>query len=206
MQSEGTKGSVVEVKRTAGKKAKRAAEDLDQGSVGGDRKRISFADGLSGDEGTDGQHKPMRYPNDKGEKRPSEFYELVDVVRYGERVEAPPVFDTVPSRDAAISRLASKLGHVPERGAKEVTRGKPSERLQLLSSVGGVGERKRLERLGLLAADSSTVAITKKQMLSKKEEMERLRMSVVEAYRRNKRASFDAKKDIDMHHKFPRFS
>lgn len=84
------------------------------------KKSISF-----GDDVAPGPHHVIRYPGDRSnnngsndgnsgklqqqKKRPRDFYELVDVVRFGERVDAPPVFDTVPNKLAAVSRLAAKL-------------------------------------------------------------------------------------------------
>ncbi|CBH17328.1 hypothetical protein, conserved [Trypanosoma brucei gambiense DAL972] len=194
-------------KRAAGKKGKKTVDSNNLDGVKEGRKRISFDDGISGTETGDGPHRPMRYPKDKGEDQPRDFCELVDVVRYGERVEAPPVFDTVPSRNASITRLASRLDQSSQRSAKGAAKGPQSERLRLLSSVGGMGEQRRLERLGFVPADGSTkVTRGSGQALSKEEEMERLRLSVVEAYRRNKRVALEARNGTDMRHQFPLFS
>ncbi|KEG08478.1 hypothetical protein DQ04_07091000 [Trypanosoma grayi] len=170
-----------------------------------DRKRITFSDGAA-ESAEDVPHAAMRYPNDKGEKKPREFYELVDVVRYGECVKAPPVFDTLPRRDAAITRLANQLeSSNPKKGVASSR----AERLQLLSSVGGVGEQKRLERLGLAPVGgrgTAPAAAQASREVSKEEEMRRLREGVMAAYRRNKHVQVEARKGVDMRHQFPLFS
>ncbi|RNF22560.1 uncharacterized protein Tco025E_03047 [Trypanosoma conorhini] len=172
------------------------------------RKRITFSDEGEGT-GVDAPHRAMRYPGDKGSKVPRDFCELVDVVRYGERVEAPPVFDALPRHDASISRLAGRLEFASRAASKKGVAPSQQERQQLLSSVGGVGEERRLERLGLghVATSASAVRpIGVSQKLSKEEEMRRLREAVMDAYRRNRRTGVEARKGVDMHHQFPAFS
>lgn len=152
---------------------KRAAGGSKQGFSKRDRKRITFSDGDAAGAVADAPHSAMRYPNDKkGSKAPREFYELVDVVRHGERVEAPPVFDALPRHDNSVTRLAS--------------------RMRLLSSA---TSSKGKEATGGAARE-----------LSKREEMERLRETVMATYRRTRREKVDARKGVDMHHQFPVFS
>ncbi|RNF04515.1 hypothetical protein TraAM80_05107 [Trypanosoma rangeli] len=199
-EKEKTESAAAAEKKTAGKSEK----DTKKRS----RKQITFSDGVE-NTGTDAPHRAMRYPGDKGSKVPRDFCELVDVVRYGERVEAPPVFDALPRHDASISRLAKRLEFSSRESSKKGIASSQHERLQLLSSVSGVGEGRRLERLGLgpvatSAAPTRPVGAFKK--LSKEEEMQRLREAVMDAYRRNKRTGAEARKNVDMHHQFPVFS
>lgn len=124
-----------------------------------------------------------------------DFSDLVDIVRFNDRVEAPPVFTSVPNKNASVSRLASRLESTESNSAnKEV-------RHRLLSSVGGLGEVKRLNRLGLAPAITTrTVAADAK--ISKEKEMELLRASVVAAYQKKKRRRLEDK-GVDMTHQFP---
>ncbi|ORC86096.1 uncharacterized protein TM35_000301360 [Trypanosoma theileri] len=214
MQKEKAAKEALEKREAA--KEKQKDDENSQKSKRNRRKQISFTDNKE-ETTEDAPHRPMRYPNDKGSNKPREFYELVDVVRYGDRVEAPPVFDAVPRHDASITRLAQRLENTTKstinRKGTSTAAGSSSlsskeERLKLLSSVGGLGEQKRLERLGLAPAGAvgrvSTAGGAMK--LSKEEEMRRLREGVMEAYRRNRRAEVVSRKGVDMQHQFPLFS
>lgn len=81
-------------------------------------------------------------------KRARDFCDLVDVVHFNERVEGPPVFTCVPNLSASVSRLAKKL----EDQGKEKKKKNTPMRQSLFSDLGGLGEQKRLTRLGLLPA------------------------------------------------------
>ncbi|KAH9600080.1 hypothetical protein LSM04_001247 [Trypanosoma melophagium] len=219
MQKEKAAREALE-KREAAKVKQKEEENGTSSKRANRRKRISFADNDDKDNGADAPHRAMRYPNDKGTRKPSEFYELVDVVRYGERVEAPPVFDAVPRHDASITRLAQRLEYATKSTSNQKgsisninsTNVGPSsskaERLKLLSSVGEIGEQKRLERLGLTPLATAGINNTtgRSVKLSKEEEMRRLREGVMEAYRRHRRAEVVSRKGVDMQHQFPLFS
>ncbi|KAF5222626.1 hypothetical protein TcYC6_0102240 [Trypanosoma cruzi] len=206
MQKEKAEVAVAAEKRVAGENIKQDRSETE--SQKRKRKRITFLDdGAKG--GVDAPHSAMRYPNDKGAKVPRDFCELVDVVRFGERVEAPPVFDVIPRHDASIKRLANRMESSSRNFLKGGVASSQKERLQMLSSVGGVGEERRLERLGLGPVSTSAAAARRTgapKKLSKEEEMRRLREAVMEAYRRKKRIGAEARKGVDMHHQFPIFS
>eukprot|EP00796_Vickermania_ingenoplastis_P004275 gene4275-3092_t len=132
-----------------------------------------------------------------GRKRARDFSDLVDIVRFNERVEAPPVFNVVPNENASVTRLARRL--------ESADAGK-STRHVLLSSTGGLGEQKRLSRLGLVPAAtqlSPAAAAAQKAKVSKEKEMEVLRAHVMAAYQKKKRRALEAKKGVDMTHQFP---
>ncbi|EKF37601.1 hypothetical protein MOQ_002202 [Trypanosoma cruzi marinkellei] len=206
MQKEKAEEEAEVEKRVAVKKRKKDRSGTE--SQKRERKRITFLDD-GANAGVDAPHSAMRYPNDKGAKVPRDFCELVDVVRFGERVEAPPVFDVIPRRDASITRLANRMESSSRNSLKGGVASLQKERLQLLSSVGGVGEARRLERLGLgpVSTSAATACPTgAPKKLSKEEEMQRLRDAVMEAYRRKKRIGAEARKGVDMHHQFPIFS
>ncbi|EKG06067.1 hypothetical protein TCSYLVIO_002849 [Trypanosoma cruzi] len=206
MQKEKAEEAVAAEKRITGKNIKQDRSETE--SQKRKRKRITFLDdGAKG--GVDAPHSAMRYPNDKGAKVPRDFFELVDVVRFGERVEAPPVFDVIPRHDASITRLANRMESSSSNFLKGGVASSQKERLQMFSSVGGVGEERRLERLGLGPVSTSAAAARRTgapKKLSKEEEMRRLREAVMEAYRRKKRIGAEARKGVDMHHQFPIFS
>lgn len=130
-------------------------------------------------------------PASESRKRARDFSELVDIVRFNDRVDAPPVFTVVPDGNAAVSRLANKLQQQPPA----------SQRLRLLSSVGGLGEQKRLARLGLKSASPQLYEGKDVSKLSKQQEMDALRSHVMAAYRKNK--NVENKKNIDLNHVFP---
>lgn len=158
-------------------------------------KKISFDESALKDEGT---KKHVVAGATRNSKRVRDFSDLVDVVRFNERVEAPPVFDAVPNRNAAVSRLAREL--------EQPSEGK-SLRHRLLSSVGGLGEQKRLSRLGLAPAATQVslpaAVAAAKMKLSKEKEMEALRNHVMAAYQKKKRRNIEEKKGVDMTHVFP---
>jgi hypothetical protein len=141
-------------------------------------------------------------------RKPQDFYELVDVVRYGERVEAPPVFDVVPNRNAAVSRLANQLERKEHGSSRRA--GGADERHRLLSGGGQLGEQKRLVRLGLAPAITHTVradtAASAAARMSKEEEIKALRDRVMATYQRNRRKEVVARKGVDMRHEFPKFA
>ena len=76
----------------------------------------------------------------KKEKRKEalELDEKIDVIRYGERVDAPPVFDVVPRANADSLLPTHRVGH--------------AKKLEL-------SERKRLQKLGLLPATSAPLGL-----------------------------------------------
>lgn len=171
------------------------------------RKTITFDDSVQED---NLPHRAMRFPNDHRQPKgashpPRDFYELVDVVRFGERVEAPPVFDVVPNKNAAVSRLATKLEREQQQASRSRRAAEP-DRHRLLASVGGLGEQKRLARLGLAPAITSSVSAQQASKMSKEKEMELLRASVMATYQRNKRSEIEKKKGVDMKHVFPSLS
>lgn len=180
------------------------------------RKRISFNPDVPDPTAAQAARRAAR------QKKPQDFYELVDVVRYGERVEAPPVFDVVPNHHAAVSRLASQLerkaqGRRPLRedrsgngnhNASFGLRG-ADERHRLLSGAGQLGEQKRLARLGLAPAITHTVradASAAATRMSKEEEIKALRDRVMATYQRNRRKEVAERKGVDMRHEFPKFA
>ncbi|CAD2219608.1 hypothetical protein AGDE_07725 [Angomonas deanei] len=189
------------------------------------KKRISF-DTAEGEDTTE-EHHAMRYPGDT-KKKVKDFYELVDVVRFGERVEAPPVFDVVPNKNAAVTKLAAKLEREALTAGKQTTRvglRKPAdassggasrrlnnsienERTWLLSGGGKAGEHKRLARLGLAPAATQHNNVNhaeEARKLTKEKEMQLLRQSVMATYQRNRSKEVQSKKGVDMKHEFPRF-
>ncbi|CAG9571051.1 conserved hypothetical protein [Leishmania major strain Friedlin] len=139
------------------------------------------------------------------ERKPRDFYELVDVVRYGERVEAPPVFDVVPNRNTAVSRLASALEREVDRRVHSGVNA--AERHRLLAGGGRLAQQKRLARLGLAAAIThTTCADGTATRMSKEEEFKVLRERVMATYQRNRRKEVTERKGVDMKHEFPLFA
>ncbi|KAG5509990.1 hypothetical protein GH5_07838 [Leishmania sp. Ghana 2012 LV757] len=137
-------------------------------------------------------------------RKPQDFYELVDVVRYGERVEAPPVFDVVPNRNAAVSRLANAL---EREGRRNHGGDGAAERHRLLAGGGQLAQQKRLARLGLAPAITHTTRTDGTEArLSKKEEIKALRDRVMATYQRNRRKEVVERKGVDMKHTFPIFA
>ncbi|KPA76445.1 hypothetical protein ABB37_07768 [Leptomonas pyrrhocoris] len=164
------------------------------------RKRISFDPEVA--DPTTAAQSARRATTKTNNHKPQDFYELVDVVRYGERVEAPPVFDVVPNRLAAVSRLANQL-------EREAGGGRGDARHRLLAGGGQLGEQKRLARLGLAPAITHTVradASTEGTRMSKEDEIKALRDRVMATYQRNRRTEVAVRKGVDMRHEFPRFS
>lgn len=143
-------------------------------------------------------------------KRARDFCDLVDVVGFNERVEAPPVFTSVPNVGASLSRLARKLEEKEEGSIRGSTNKSQNVRQRLFSSVSGLGEQKRLSRLGLLET-STDVSHTLSPFadasllpkLSKEKEMELLRTHVMAAYRKTRRRSNEKMNKVDMMHQFP---
>lgn len=158
----------------------------DAPSAGG-KKRIVFDEATVGS--TAAQHRVAT-------RKPQDFYEYVDIVRYGERVEAPPVFDNLPSASTAVGKLALKLAAAEDAaGARKRGNSVPNRHAILSGSASGVSdptslaERKRLASLGLGARPTELVAATSKAPKShdaKLREMELLRQKVVESYQRSK--------------------
>lgn len=168
------------------------------------RKSITFDPSVDELPGSSTPHHAMRYPGDTGihnqARPPKDFYELVDVVRFGERVESPPVFDAVPNKNAAVSRLANRLA-----AESHSTKGGHG-RQRLLSSVGGFGEQKRLARLGLASAITGKVSAEKRSDMTKEKEMQLLREKVMATYRQKKQRGVLEKKGVNLSHVFPSFS
>ncbi|CBZ24787.1 conserved hypothetical protein [Leishmania mexicana MHOM/GT/2001/U1103] len=166
------------------------------------RKRITFNPDV---EGQAAEAAASRVEKRSVERKPQDFYELVDVVRYGERVEAPPVFDVVPNRNAAVSRLAKAL----EREEDHHVRGgdAATERHRLLAGGGRLAQQKRLARLGLAPAITQTTrADGTAARMSKEEEFKALRDRVMATYQRNRRREVAERKGVDMKHEFPLFA
>jgi hypothetical protein len=219
MQREKAKQDVIDkaAKVAAEKAAAAEAAAADGGKS--KKKRISFGE-EAGDstEGVDGKHRVAR----PAIKQARDFYHMVDVVRYGERVEAPPVFETLPDKNSAVSKLAAKLS-AEESGAllaKKRATGAAS------SSTGSFAERKRLATLGLGPRVSGTTEEINTEMngssdKSMSSEFETLRAKVLQAYQRNKvqryqqeqmekkgggggaQTSGKKKMPVDLKHQFP---
>lgn len=143
-------------------------------------------------------------------KRDRDFCDLVDVVRFNERVEAPPVFTSVPNVGASISRLARKLEEKEEGSIRGSTNKSQNVRQRLFSSVGGLWEQKRLSRLGLVESStdvshtlSPSADASLSSKLSKEKEMELLRTHVMAAYRKTRRRDNEKNNKVDMMHQFP---
>ncbi|KPI89693.1 hypothetical protein ABL78_1186 [Leptomonas seymouri] len=165
------------------------------------RKRISFGPEVADPTAAQSAR------HDAKKKKPQDFYELVDVVRYGERVEAPPVFDVLPNRNAAVSRLANQLER--EASGNRARRPGADERHRLLSGGGQLGEQKRLARLGLAPAITHTVRADTSaaaSRMSKEEEIKALRDRVMATYQRNRKKVVAERKGVDMRHEFPKFA
>ncbi|EPY17616.1 hypothetical protein STCU_10504 [Strigomonas culicis] len=185
------------------------------------RKSISFSDRVQVHDAqhtetslSDQPHHVMRYPNDRSgqqqqRQKPTDFYDLVDVVRFGERVEAPPTFDVVPNKKAAISRLAATLEQ-QQRQSSGGAGHSNSNRARLLSGGGNQqSEQKRLARMGLVPRNQSTTTAAAPHAgasVSKQQEMELLRAKVMATYQKNKRKEVLDKKGVNMKHQFPQFS
>lgn len=184
------------------------AESAEEEAAPRQRKRISFDPAVADPSAAQSARRTAK------EKKPHDFYDLVDVVRYGERVEAPPVFDVVPNRNAAVSRLANQLekealGTRGRRGAAGLQG--TDERHRLLSGAGQLGQQKRLARLGLAPAITHTVqpdgsAAAAAARMSKAEEIQALRDRVLATYQRNRKKEVAVRKGVDMHHEFPKFA
>ncbi|GET86949.1 hypothetical protein, conserved [Leishmania tarentolae] len=162
------------------------------------RKRISFD--------PDVEHRASEADaNREKQRKAQEFYDLVDVVRFGERVEAPPVFDVVPNRNAAVSRLANALER--EEGRRVHSGDVATERYRLLAGGGRLAQQKRLARLGLAPAITHTTrADGTATRMSKEEEFQALRDRVMATYQRNRRREVAERKGVDMKHEFPLFA
>lgn len=199
----GDEGS-SEHRRRSGNTESRNGENTGNEDDSPKRKRISFDASVPDANGAEGNAKSR---TSRGGKKPQDFYELVDVVRYGERVEAPPVFDAVPSSKVAISRLASRL-ETEETASRGRRNGSSEERHRLLAGGGSLGTQKRLARLGLAPAITGTIRMSDQQVArsSKEEEMKALRERVMATYQRNRSQAVALKKGVNMHHEFPKFS
>ncbi|KAG5484059.1 hypothetical protein LSCM1_05913 [Leishmania martiniquensis] len=165
------------------------------------RKCITFDPDVEHRAAEAGAHRVMKC----GAKRnPQDFYELVDVVGYGERVEAPPVFDVVPNRNAAVSRLADAL---EREGRRHDGGGSAAERHRLLAGGGQLAQQKRVARLGLAPAITHTTrADGTATRMSKEEEIKALRDRVMATYQRNRRKEVEERKGVNMKHEFPIFA
>lgn len=184
-----------EAEAEAKKIEEREAAELRAEKQSNKKKSISFDEEVLAE---DEEHQKKKAA---AQRRPRDFSDLVDVVRFNERVEAPPVFTAVPNKNASVSRLARRL---EEEARRED--GNKNLRHRLLSSVGGLGEQKRLSRLGLIPAAtqlSASAAAAQAAKLSKEKEMETLRAHVMAAYQKKKRRNLEAKKGVDMTHQFP---
>ncbi|KAG5509582.1 hypothetical protein JKF63_06287 [Porcisia hertigi] len=177
-------------------------EGADEAAPQRHRKRISFDPDV---ENRVAAADANRISKLNAKRKPQDFYELVDVVRYGERVEAPPVFEVVPNRHAAVSRLANALER--EEGSHGHGSGAADERHRLLAGGGPLAERKRLARLGLAPAITQTTrADGTATRISKEDEIKALRDRVMATYQRNRRKTVMERKGVNMKHEFPRFA
>ncbi|KAK7195194.1 hypothetical protein NESM_000444300 [Novymonas esmeraldas] len=169
------------------------------------RKRISF-DAEVEDRAAAADESRGRSRSRNAPRKPQDFYELVDVVRYGERVEAPPVFDVLPNRNAAVSRLARELEREESRSRDD---GAARERHRLLAGGGQLAQQKRLARLGLAPAITHTTSGAEPgaaARMSKAEEIKALRDRVMATYQRNRRREVVERKGVNMKHEFPQFA
>jgi hypothetical protein len=194
----------------AGKKGRKRQRDLlieQQQQRGEENSQSGLNDFSSGNGPTDagtltapvGTAKKDRDARPKGAEgggKPREFYELVDIVKFGERVEAPPVLSVLPDTKSKISLLGVKLLE-GEEAAKKKRRGESagaSTRHALLGGSTSLAEQKRLMKLGLqenrpVPADVSTASATALPTTkSTTDEFALLREKVMETYRRNKAA------------------
>ena len=115
------KRALEEAEASAAKlKEEEAAEKEAAKAAAAARKRIQFDEANVGAATDDLAHRAMRFPGDvrvAGEtatavsQRPKakDFDQFVDIVRFGERVEAPPVLDVIPDKKSSVSKLALKL-------------------------------------------------------------------------------------------------
>lgn len=184
-----------EAAEEARKVEEREAAALQEAEKQQRRKSISF------DESVVAEDEEQKKRKNLVVRKPRDFSDLVDVVRFNERVEAPPVFTAVPNKNASVTRLAHRLEEESRKDGSS-----KNLRHRLLSSVGGLGEQKRLSRLGLLPAatqQSASAVAAQAAKLSKEKEMETLRAHVMAAYQKKKRRNLEAKKGVDMTHQFP---
>ena len=153
-------------------------------------------------------HREMRFPGDTqqhagGKRAPQEFYELVDVVRFGERVEGPPVLSFTPDTKSKFSRLGVKLLQAEESRPMKRRREEGDTRHSMLGGSTSIAEHKRLVKLGLADASeqlhqSSNAGQDVATKSSTRDEFADLREKVMETYRRNK-ASHQKSRDVGSH-------
>ncbi|CUG91779.1 Hypothetical protein, putative, partial [Bodo saltans] len=225
MQREKAKQDTIDKAAKVAAEKAAAAEAAAAGDGKSKRKRISFGE-TEGADGTttEGVHRVAR----PAPKQARDFYHMVDVVRYGDRVEGPPVFESIPDKNSAVSKLAAKLS-----AEENAALGKKAGAARLLSggaaassSAGSFAERKRLAALGLGPRVSGTteeintdVNESKRSDKSMSSEFESLRAKVLESYQRNKvqryqqaqqekkgtgaQPSGKKKMPVDLKHQFP---
>lgn len=189
--------------------AKRAAQEAEAAAAADTKqrkKKIAFSDDVTPE--SDAPHQ-VAVPPGKTQplKKAKDFYEYVDVVRFGERVEAPPVFERVPRANSALGKLASKLEAEEEPKITTATGRRvavgaslPTRTAILSGSSSGItnpssiAERKRLASLGLaprptelIVEDAySSATSSKKSKPTNSNEFELLRQKVMESYQRSK--------------------
>nr|CAJ2469260.1 unnamed protein product [Leishmania braziliensis] len=176
---------------------------LDETAPQRQRKRISFNPDVEGRAAEAAG--ANRIEKRSAARKPRDFCELVDVVRYGERVEAPPVFDVVPNHNAAVSRWTN--APVRAEGRRGHGSDGATERHRLLAGGSPLAQQKRLACLGLAPAIThATRADGTAARMNKEEQIKALRDRVMATYQCRRRKEVAERKGVDMKHNFPQFA